>query len=224
MADYRGHIHGAAIGSVAYTGLVAYGVSISGAAEAFSAPDWLGYTLVTLGIGLLFGLWPDVDINSNAQKIFYRLFFGIDLILIFLKNFEAASYLGLFAILPMLGKHRGWTHTVWAMLCIPLPLVLLPYFTKVHLLYSPMIGWLFYGAALVGYASHLWMDGLFFKKRKRTSRLQTENEASFVEQLTSDVAVSPLRASKRLGGLMWDVLGLSLRATFYFFFRPFLRK
>lgn len=225
MADYRGHINGAALGAIAYTGIVTYGVSVSGVADSLSAPDWLGYALVTSGIGMLFGLWPDVDINSHAQKIFYRLFLGIDLVLIVLRNFEAAAYLGLFAILPALGKHRGWTHTHWAMFLVPLPFLVLPYITNFHLLYRPMVGWLFYGAAVTGYASHLWMDGLLFSRNKKRSKKSLDHGPLNVrQQFTEDVSRDPRKAGKRLGSLIWEVMGLSARAALYFFFRPFLRK
>jgi membrane-bound metal-dependent hydrolase YbcI (DUF457 family) len=85
--------------------------------------------------------------------------------LIVVGEFELAAYLGLFAILPALGHHRGWTHTWWAMLLIPLPLLVLPY---LHVPERPLIGLPFYGAAVVGYFSHLFMDGLVFRlKRSR---------------------------------------------------------
>ena len=87
--------------------------------------------------------------------------------MILTQRYEAAAYLGLFAILPVLGKHRGWTHTWWAMLLIPAPLLLLPglYFPERPFAPLPL-----YGAAVVGYFSHLYIDGVLFRRKKRRAR------------------------------------------------------
>ena len=105
--------------------------------------------------------------NSKGQNLFYSIFFTIDVVLIAMREFQWAAYLGLFAILPVLGKHRGWTHTYWAMLLIPSPLLVLPY-----LLFPdrPFAGLPFYGAAVVGYFSHLFMDGLVIPFPRRARR------------------------------------------------------
>ncbi|MDX1547290.1 MAG: metal-dependent hydrolase, partial [Rhodothermales bacterium] len=116
------------------------------------------------GLCLMLGLWQDVDTNSIGQNIFYMIFFVVDVVLIATQHFEEAAYLGLFAILPVLGKHRGWTHTWWAMLLIPSPLLILPY---VFFPERPLAGLPFYGAAVVGYLSHLFMDGLVVRLRRR---------------------------------------------------------
>ncbi len=86
------------------------------------------------------------------------------MVLIATKHFEEASYLGLFAILPVLGKHRGWMHSWWAMLLVPSPLLILPY---IFFPERPLSGLPFYGAAVVGYFSHLFMDGLVIRFRRR---------------------------------------------------------
>ncbi len=119
-------------------------------------------------VSILFGLWPDIDTNSKGQDIFFGLAFALDLLLIFTKHLEAAAYLGLLAMTPILGKHRGWTHSKLAMLVIPLPLVLVPY------LYNPQ-QWqgalLLYGAAVIGYFSHLLLDGRIIRSfRVRTKQ------------------------------------------------------
>ncbi len=115
----------------------------------------------------MFALWPDVDTDSKGQKLFYSIFFAVDVVLIASRNYEWAAYLGLFCILPALGRHRGWTHTFWAMLLIPAPLLALPALLMPE---RPLAGLPFYGAAVVGYFSHLVFDGLVvplpFRKRR----------------------------------------------------------
>lgn len=166
MAGYKGHISGAIFFFIPYLGGLFYLYSVDAAYARFTQVELVAYPLALFGLCLMFGLWPDVDTNSVGQNIFYTIFFLIDTVLIATRHFEEAAYLGLFAILPVLGKHRGWTHTWWAMLLIPSPFLILPmlFFPE-----RPLAGLPFYGAAVVGYLSHLFMDGLIlpFRRRRR---------------------------------------------------------
>ncbi len=150
-----------------YLAGLAFVFSVDQAYQRFTGLELIGVPAVLFGLCLMFGLWPDVDTNSKGQNLFYSIFFASDAVLIVTREFQWAAYLGLFAILPVLGKHRGWTHTYWAMLLIPSPLLILPY-----LLFPdrPFAGLPFYGAAVVGYFSHLFMDGLVVPFPKRSSR------------------------------------------------------
>ena len=158
MAGYKGHLGGAMVFYAGYLALLALVFSVDRAYLQLSEVELIGYPLVLFGLCLMFGLWPDVDTNSKGQDVFYTLFFLVDAILIATRKFEQAAYLGLFAILPILGKHRGWTHTYWAMLLVPSPLLVLPIVLFPES--APLSGLPFYGAAVVGYFSHLFMDGL----------------------------------------------------------------
>ena len=157
MAGYRGHLAGATVFFGVYLAGLALVYSVDQAYRQFSDVELVAYPVALFGLCLMFGLWPDVDTNSKGQNLFYSLFFAVDVVLIATRNFEEAAYLGLFCILPALGKHRGWTHSYWAMLLIPSPLVVLPYLLAPE---RPLAGLPFYGAAVVGYFSHLVMDGL----------------------------------------------------------------
>ncbi|MDQ7031542.1 MAG: metal-dependent hydrolase [Desulfonauticus sp.] len=110
-------------------------------------------------IGLLGALFPDVDTDSKGQNLFYGILLVGDIYFIFVKNFKLAALIGLLAILPGLGRHRGWTHTWWAMLLVPFPLILLPYliYGKVSLEFL-----IYYGFAVLGYLSHLVLDKKIF--------------------------------------------------------------
>ena len=151
------------------------------------ALDPLGI-LACFTIALLFGLFPDVDIKSKSQKIFYSLLFifNISLILFFQRYLEAAI-LGLFAILPILSKHRGWTHSRLTMILLPGLFLVIPLYVEysaygVGLKELPELldalvehedldetfrsGLAFYVAGLIGFASHLYLDGILFRSRK----------------------------------------------------------
>ncbi len=157
MSSYRGHLVGGSILFVPF--LLLLGALIEW--RALSGPTLLLEVGILFGICLLFALWPDVDIKSRGQTIFYRLFFVFDVLLIATHRYEPAAYLGLFALLPIIGKHRGWTHTVWAAILLPAPFVLLP--CIVHDRWD-LVGLPYYGAAVTGYLSHLAADGLFWPK------------------------------------------------------------
>lgn len=157
MAGYKGHLAGATVFFGVYLAGVALAYSVDQAYRQFSDLELVAYPVALFGLCLMFGLWPDVDTNSKGQNLFYSLFFVVDIVLIATQRFEEAAYLGLFCILPALGKHRGWTHSYWAMLLIPSPLLVLPYLMSPE---RPLAGLPFYGAAVIGYFSHLVMDGL----------------------------------------------------------------
>ncbi len=157
MADYRGHLAGATVFFGVYLAGLALVYSVDQAYRQFTELELIAYPVALFGLALMFGLWPDVDTNSKGQNLFYAIFFVVDVVLIATRQFEEAAYLGLFCILPALGKHRGWTHSRWAMLLIPSPLLALPVVLAPE---APWAGLPFYGAAVVGYFSHLVMDGL----------------------------------------------------------------
>jgi hypothetical protein len=155
MAGYKGHIASAAVFGIGYLAALVYAFSVDAAYRQFTVLEQIGYPLVLLALALLFGLWPDVDTDSKGQDLFYMIFFGVDLFLVVTEQFRAAAYLGLVAVLLVLSTHRGWTHTWWAMLLVPSPLLILPY---LHVPARPLVGLPFYGAAVVGYLSHLVVD------------------------------------------------------------------
>ena len=156
MSGWKGHI----VGAVAVNTVYVAGVRLlpGGMLERWdiSLQDW--QLLIGLFvIAVLFGLFPDVDTNSMGQNIFFGIAFVAEIVLIVAGKFEPAAYLGLLAMTPIVGKHRGWTHSKLAMILVPAPILLIPY---LHNHYVWTLGFLIYGAALAGYFSHLLLDGL----------------------------------------------------------------
>jgi membrane-bound metal-dependent hydrolase YbcI (DUF457 family) len=159
MANWKGHVTGGIVLGGAFAAALSY-VPVERFAEAAGVlHDWQAIAAV-LVLSVLFALFPDVDTNSKGQNIFYGLAFAIDVLLIWSGNIQAAAYLGLLALLPIVGKHRGWTHSKLAMFLVPLPIILVPYLYNEEMLRISLI---YYGAAVVGYFSHLLLDGLIFK-------------------------------------------------------------
>ena len=164
MSNYRGHVAGAAGFAVAYLAILSLVFKLDVIPTDRELFSGFAFPIVLVGLAVMFGLFPDIDINSHAQNMFYSLFFGIDLWLIFSENFIEAAYLGLIAMLPVISKHRGWTHSKLAMIVVPLPLLLLPASNYPD---DPWVGLPYYGAAVSGYFSHLYFDRLILRRRRR---------------------------------------------------------
>ena len=156
MAGYKGHIAGGVALGAAYTGALAFVPYERFVEMAGVLHNWQAFAAVFV-IAILFALFPDIDTNSKGQDVFYGLAFAMDILLLWSGNIQAAAYLGLIAMLPIVGKHRGWTHSKLAMVLVPLPIAVLPYLYNHKILAASL---LFYGAAVVGYFSHLLLDGL----------------------------------------------------------------
>lgn len=155
MANYKGHIAGGVAANFVY--VAALGLLPGTVLEKTGGilSDWQMVAGLFV-VAMLFGLWPDIDTNSKGQDIFFGSAFILDILLISQGYLEAAAYFGLLAMTPILGKHRGWTHSRLAMFIVPLPIVLVPYLNKSSILITCLI---FYGAAVSGYFSHLLLDG-----------------------------------------------------------------
>ncbi len=156
MPGYKGHTIGATAACIVY--IAAITVLPFAALQQTSgllANSWQMVVGIFV-VAVLFGLWPDIDTNSKGQDIFYSLAFIVDAILIFNGMFQAAAYFGLLCLTPILSHHRGWTHSIAAMILVPSPIVLVPLFYKSDLFDTAL---LFYGAAVIGFFSHLLLDG-----------------------------------------------------------------
>lgn len=155
MSGYKGHIVGAVAANATYVGVLSMVPANPLDATNYIVTDWQLLAGLFV-VAILFGLFPDIDTNSVGQNIFFGLAFIADVLLISTGRLEAAAYLGLLAMTPIVGHHRGWTHSKLAMLLVPLPIVLVPYVHN-HQIWTT--GLLVYGAAVAGYFSHLLLDG-----------------------------------------------------------------
>lgn len=159
MANWKGHVAGGVVLGVGYAAALSY-VPVQVYAERIHVlHDWQAMAAI-LVLSVLFALFPDIDTNSKGQTIFYSLALVVDVLLIANGYMQAAAYLGLVALLPVVGKHRGWTHSKLAMIAVPLPLLVVPYLYSAR---SLPIAAIYYGAAVAGYFSHLLLDGLIWK-------------------------------------------------------------
>ncbi len=183
MSMFREHYIG---GLVSYTLFFAlsFGASLFGQVTMhvpLERNPTIPFNLWSIGacfvVAVLSGLWPDVDIKSRSQQIFYRIFLIFSVILILRKQYLQSAVLGIFSMLPLLGKHRGWTHSRLTMLLLPTVFLVLPFYFKgaavdldnlksSHNLNFIRSGFPFYTASLIGYATHLHLDGILLRSRK----------------------------------------------------------
>ena len=162
--NFKGHLAGGII----------VGCVVSSVATHLSAvPALLALKVFLLTVG--FSLYPDLDVSSIPQRWFFR---GILVLLLFLvvsKYFRIASIIAIVAVLPLISKHRGWTHSVWSAILFPIFLFIgyqhlfvmkigfdMKYFYKMHKLLSINF-WLVLSCSL-GWLTHIYLDKLLFKK------------------------------------------------------------
>ncbi len=75
--------------------------------------QWLGATI----LGALF---PDVDIKSKGQGIFYKVMLVCLVLLLWKRQAYLFVIMSFLALVPVLVRHRGLFHQVWFVLVVPL--------------------------------------------------------------------------------------------------------
>lgn len=116
-------------------------------------------TLLTLFEWLLCAiagsLFPDIDTKSKGQKYFYYTIGALAFVLVSVSNYVLATYLLLIALIPLIVRHRGITHSVPVMtsICIVLAII-----AAIQVpVYAAAVGralLLFW----IGIMSHIWLD------------------------------------------------------------------
>jgi membrane-bound metal-dependent hydrolase YbcI (DUF457 family) len=149
MPGYKAHVGAALVfGGACLAGAVHFG--------------YLGREALPLTGLLLFfvlgGVFPDVDTDTVGKRLFYGIVLAADLFLLIQKRYEWAAWAGLLALLPGVTHHRGWTHTRWAMLVAPLPILFLPVLVGDASWRSILPYYLSFAG---GYFSHLALDRKF---------------------------------------------------------------
>lgn len=152
MPNYKGHIVG---GTLAFA-LLLY-VLRNYNPSALTILEWYLFTI----IGALF---PDIDIKSKGQKLFYQIVFLVIIFLLVKQHVQAVAFISFIALSPLLVRHRGITHSLWFIALLSCVGIL---FALIHLpAYVSIIGFdtLFFFAGAV---SHLWLDLGFWRMLKK---------------------------------------------------------
>jgi len=134
--------------------------------------------LVVVSFAWLMAVFPDIDIDSKPRKYFYRaVFVGFGL-LFMLQAYQMLAILALAAFIPLLHKHRGWTHwriTPWIFAVIFA--ITWEYFRAKNSWFSGFSWgnvlkfmvehWIFTASFVIGHYTHLILDSTFVRKAFR---------------------------------------------------------
>ncbi len=67
---------------------------------------------------LLGGLFPDIDVKSKGQKVFYSLLFFLLLFLLYQEKYCMFAVMSFLGIIPLLVRHRGIFHHIWFLIAV----------------------------------------------------------------------------------------------------------
>lgn len=143
MPNFKGHLFG---------GLLFYGITVFlfslGKVSWATQLYWLSATLA----GALF---PDIDIKSKGQHLFFKILLLLLILCLFLQAYIPVAMILFFSVIPLIIPHRGLFHDIGFVLIFcaftDLALIfLLP--AKAH---TVIITSLFF---MLGVASHLILD------------------------------------------------------------------
>lgn len=112
MPSYRGHIVGGTVAYLICLHVIKY-------AQPNMHVIFQGFAFCLLG-----SLFPDVDIKSKGQKVFYNLILIFLLYCLYMKKWTAFVIVSLLGITPMLVRHRGLFHQMWFLLALTLTVML----------------------------------------------------------------------------------------------------
>ena len=150
MPGYRVHLIGGAVG---------FAMTLALMRSYISSVEQVAYWFVAAMLGALF---PDVDIRSFGQRLFYIAGTGFMFWCLINHNYKMFKLVSFAMIFPAIAKHRGIFHD-------SLFVVFLPMLVAWGLSVTSNLGWsgvsgsvLFFS---VGTLSHLLLDGCVVPKR-----------------------------------------------------------
>lgn len=113
------------------------------------------FAAVCFCLCLLGSLFPDIDIKSKGQMVFYKLLAMAIGFAIFSKEWETLSVLSLLSTIPLMLRHRGATHHPWFLILLAFTLAfLLNRHAGIDTKYTTIMAF-FFG---VGAFSHIILD------------------------------------------------------------------
>lgn len=144
MPSYKGHLAG---------GIFAYLLAIYFVVSSYNITFANGLELLLFT--LAGALFPDVDIKSKGQKLFYWIALLLALVLLLRNHTQALIILAFICIVPILVRHRGTFHRMWFVIFVPLlgAIFLCSYMPGCSRII--MFDTIFF---IVGALSHLWLD------------------------------------------------------------------
>lgn len=148
MPGYRTHIGGA---GCVYAVLLTFLYKILlFKVGPFRALEWF----LSCVLGALF---PDIDIKSKGQGIFYRVVLVLLCVLLYKNKFAEFILVSLLSFIPLLVHHRGLFHRPWFVIALPFFCALIISWYKPGTDIIILIDALFFS---FGALSHIYLDRL----------------------------------------------------------------
>lgn len=144
MSQFKGHMLG---GVCAY--VIAYSI-LSLLANGWLIPSFTGFVASFAG-----ALFPDIDIYSKGQRLFFKILFGLLFVCIFLKTLIALIALLALGCCAFLVPHRSLFHDLFFLLLLTIAGMLFFIFVMPSACKTILtIAWYF----IFGFVSHLILD------------------------------------------------------------------
>jgi len=143
MPNYKTHLFG---------GLGAYIIGMCALGRFCQSTEcgveWLAFALA----GALF---PDIDIKSKSQKLFYLLLLFITSVIYVEKRYDMLPAIGVATFFPLLVKHRSIFHRLWFVVLASYAIWRTGSAFRPDLATMLQFDMLFFAAGAI---SHLWLD------------------------------------------------------------------
>lgn len=144
MPGYKGHLFGSSIAYLIILYFFYY---------------WFNPSLLTMlewGIFTSAGaLFPDIDVKSKGQHLFYIIIFFIFLILLIHDCYKIVACLSIFVLIPLLVAHRTLFHRTWFIIALPCLVGLVVMHCMPNHADIIFMDVFFF---IVGALTHLWLD------------------------------------------------------------------
>lgn len=119
----------------------------------------VGFEPMVFPIVFFFSLFPDLDTDSIPRRWSYRILFLILVYLGYMQLYKEAYFLSIISITPLLDKHRGWTHQIWAPIAFVIALIV---FYDSFISEAKLDYWRLYLAIIIGWYTHIFLDRPIF--------------------------------------------------------------
>ena len=175
--NFQAHLQGGLV-----AGSIAVGVALGTGYAEWQSDAWQRFLdqpldfgqpislLLSLFVTAVFmALFPDLDTTSVPQRWFFRAMFVMLAILYFQKELEVFCLLAFVTLLPVMHKHRGWTHWKVTPWLVALFLAIIWEYFRVQDTWRDRFSWenvwvalhnswAFVFACVLGHYTHLLLD------------------------------------------------------------------
>ena len=175
--NFQAHLQGGLV-----AGSIAVGVALGTGYAEWQSDAWQRFLdqpldfgqpislLLSLFVTAVFmALFPDLDTTSVPQRWFFRAMFVMLAILYFQKELEVFCLLAFVTLLPVMHKHRGWTHWKVTPWLVALFLAIIWEYFRVQDTWRDRFSWknvwvalhsswAFVFASVLGHYTHLLLD------------------------------------------------------------------